>query len=118
MLLYQLRPSSTPSRVDASPEKPGRLFLLAALPSILLPLLKRFHPLRRPTSGISLSGVPPQASPSQAPTPHERRFLSLTPLHHHDCIDDDRNSKASVSGLAPLHLRRTSTRPVSYYALF
>ena len=29
-----------------------------------------------------------------------------------------RNPKTSVYGLAPVHYRRTTTRPVSYYALF
>ena len=54
------------------------------------------------------------------------RFWESTRLRRDDALafllfrytDHDRKSVASVSGLSPGHLRRTITRPVSYYALF
>ena len=43
-------------------------------------------------------------------------YLSLFPSRERNV--HTREPEASVVCLAPLHLRRTITRPVSYYALF
>src|SRR5690606_37155239 len=50
--------------------------------------------------------------------PHRTPSQAYRTLSYHACIPKNAASEASVTCLAPLHLPRGTTRPVSYYAFF
>ena len=82
-------------------------FSLLYSPHVLSVMLLPVHiaplPLPVAISIILLFAVPPPPSHRRVPS---------------DNRDSNRQSAASVTCFSPGHLRRTTTRPVSYYALF
>ena len=101
-------PSPTALALDLGPTDPGRISLAqetsglrrTGFSPVLSLLVPTFSLLHRPR----LLTVPLRTTAERSPTAHGN-------LSHHEPAD-------SAICLAPLHFRRRSPRPVSYYALF
>ena len=101
-------PSPTTLALDLGPTDPGRISLA------------------QETSGLRRTGFSPVLSLlvptfSLLPRPQLLAVLLLTSAERSPTAHENRNSHepaVSVICLAPLHFRRRSPRPVSYYALF
>ena len=130
--IFTCYPSATTSVLTLGPDlpwadepSPGNLGLSTAMflawLSLLIPALSLLY--GPPLLSVWLLPVHNAPLPLPVTIPMLAPALPLKTLHtpfqqHRKHTDCNRESAASVARFSPGHLRRTTTRPVSYYALF